>query len=303
MKGRIWLESEPGQGTVFHFTAALGAPTEAPRADAHPLAGVSALVVDPSCSSGEDLRDVLLRWGMKPVLYDDAARALAAFEVANRGGVPFDVVLLDREHACAGSFELLDQIRGSNRLSRIVVVTSSCDGCRAGDCRDSGVDAFISKPFDETYLERVLLNLMAGGAVDRPIHDAFVAPARAVGGGQSGESESRRSGPREAGSSCEHRERRPGGCERAFRRHFRRGVDGRTDAGDERLGGHGGNSRARAGVRRARADHRDDGARDERRHCHLPGQRHGWLRVEAFSDRGADQGVGARAGNYGHRKI
>jgi len=165
MGGRISVESEPGQGSVFHFTAALGKAADVP-ANKQSLAGVSVLVVDPSASSRASLGEVLRQFGMKPVLAADASGALAALE-----GAAFPLVLLDREKACPSRFELLDQIRRLDQAPRIVMITSARDGCLPEECRDSGVDAFVSKPVEESYLERVLHNLVNGVAVDRPTCD------------------------------------------------------------------------------------------------------------------------------------
>jgi CheY-like chemotaxis protein len=175
MKGRIWLESEPGRGTVFHFTAelAMAAPDSLPGR--HPLAGVSVLLVDPSASSRENLRAILMGLEMSPAVYGDAPSALEAFEAANQTSAPFSIVVLDRPNGCPGKFELLDQIMLRNEVSRIVVTSSRCDACHPKECRSAGVDAFVSKPIDESYLERVLRNLVEDIEMERPTCDQMQA--------------------------------------------------------------------------------------------------------------------------------
>jgi two-component system sensor histidine kinase/response regulator len=182
MHGHLEVESEPGQGTVFHFTVALEtALPDSPSGDQTP-AGVSALVVDPSAPSRAVLGEILLRMGVQPSFYDDAPSALAAFTGANHGGGPFPIVLVDRENVCPTNFELLDLIRQMNQASHIVVMTSAASSGQPEECRFAGVDAYVSKPIDEPNLERVLRNLVDGASVDRPACDQPTADFARNGG-------------------------------------------------------------------------------------------------------------------------
>jgi two-component system, sensor histidine kinase and response regulator len=112
---------------------------------------------------------------MSPAVYGDAPSALEAFEAANQTSAPFSIVVLDRPNGCPGKFELLDQIMLRNEVSRIVVTSSRCDACHPKECRSAGVDAFVSKPIDESYLERVLRNLVEDIEMERPTCDQLQA--------------------------------------------------------------------------------------------------------------------------------
>ena len=90
MSGRIWVESEPGHGSRFRFTARFGiasaAPPLAPPADAN-LTGIPVLIVDDDDATRRVLAETVTRWGMKPSVaasprdadrYAPAGRALRA---------------------------------------------------------------------------------------------------------------------------------------------------------------------------------------------------------------------------------
>src|ERR1035438_7590074 len=78
--GHIWVESEMGKGSAFHFTANFAIP-DAPRvkaalAEPESLHGLNVLVVDDNPTTRRILYETLLRWQMKPVLADSASMAL-----------------------------------------------------------------------------------------------------------------------------------------------------------------------------------------------------------------------------------
>jgi two-component system sensor histidine kinase/response regulator len=172
MGGRIWVDSAPGAGSTFTFTARF-APTEAApeNPDAYAdLDGVSVLIVDDNATNRRLLAATTSRWGMKPMGVDGGVRALAALTSMRTSGQPFRLVLLDLHMPGLDGFEVAEKIRQDQSLagSTIMMLTSSQRKSDTERCRQLGVSTFLVKPIRQAELRE---------SVARALRDPAPAPA------------------------------------------------------------------------------------------------------------------------------
>ncbi|MGB7343973.1 MAG: response regulator [Pirellulaceae bacterium] len=158
MNGEVWVESEEGKGSVFHFTAQFGlsknpASGKVPL-DIERLRGLRILVVDDNLTNCRLLQDLLTNWNMKPTAVTSGRDAMVSMEHAFAEGKPFSLVLTDNMMPGMDGFSLVEQIRQRPELvgSTLMMLSSADRGEDALRCQELGVDAYLSKPVRRTEL-------------------------------------------------------------------------------------------------------------------------------------------------------
>ena len=186
MGGRLWIESEPGEGSIFHFTATFDlAAVSGVGRDTASLADRRVLIVDDNPVNRRILDAQVRSWAMVPSAVDGGQAAIDALTAAARRGRPFDLVLLDANMPGLDGFAVAEQASSRPELAGSTIMMLSSSGLESdvARCRALGVAAYLTKPIKASDLLEAMTRAVGGAATARtPARPGpkVTAPARLI---------------------------------------------------------------------------------------------------------------------------
>ncbi len=188
MNGRLWVESEPGRGSCFHFTVSLGVARQAsePLVPEPSLAGVHVLLVDDNAANLRILLEMLCQWRMNPATASNAREALSMLRRSYETNDHFSLVVTDVHMPEIDGFGLSARIRDMPTFSDtlIVMLTSGETPGDAERSRELGVSQYLTKPVRRADLRAAILQALTGQTAPKPydaaraLHSPSASPSR-----------------------------------------------------------------------------------------------------------------------------
>jgi CheY-like chemotaxis protein len=168
MGGEIWVESEPGQGTTFSFSANFGLGRKTVKKRLVPssdLRGMKVLVVDDSATSRNILRDILESFSFEVTLEASGKEGLEEIQKADMDQ-PYELVLMDWKMPGLDGLEASERIKNHQTLSKIpaiILVTAYGREEIMQQAEQIGLEGFLIKPVSPSVLFDTIMQALGEG--------------------------------------------------------------------------------------------------------------------------------------------
>ncbi len=187
MGGDIGVESEPGRGSAFRFSAMFGCLQEGSEGECptpHDWAGRKVLIVDDNEIARIVLSEQIRSFNLAPVAVASGAEAIAELRRAAANGA-YDLVLMDWKMPGMDGIETARRIREDasiGRLPMIVMVSAFGREEVVKKSQQAGIDTFLIKPVNTSLLFDTLRGAFGDDRLETPPASAPASTTPCFGG-------------------------------------------------------------------------------------------------------------------------
>lgn len=151
MQGRIWVDSQAGQGSTFSFIAEFGVAANQAKpqpALLHHVRNLPVLVVDDNSTNRRIMQEMLRNWGMQSTLTESGPAAIVAVDEAQRRGHPFRLALLDFHMPDMTGLQFAEHLSSQPNWCRfpMLMLSSSLTTFDTERLKSVGISHFLRKP-------------------------------------------------------------------------------------------------------------------------------------------------------------
>ena len=175
MGGEIGVESEPGEGSTFWFTARLEKQPEGASITPYRRDDLRVLVVYDNEANRKIVHEQVISWGMKNGMAEDGQSALKILRRAAEEGEPYDLAVVDLQMPKMDGMELASRIKADPSIAstRLILLTSLGLRGEAEQARRVGFGGYLTKPVRQSKLFDTIATVMSqpAGKVSAPKHD------------------------------------------------------------------------------------------------------------------------------------
>ena len=167
MKGKIWVESQPGKGSTFYFEVEFDKPQEEFKPseidEKKNINGLRILAVDDNATNRLILKEILSGWGAEITVASTGKEALELLDEARGERKPFQIVILDYRMPQMDGFTVAEEIRKREPGTHDTIIMMLTSESRYGDiarARKLGLSGYILKPIKRVDLFQAITAIL-----------------------------------------------------------------------------------------------------------------------------------------------
>jgi two-component system, sensor histidine kinase and response regulator len=165
MNGEIWVESEPGQGSTFSFTAVFKEQVDQKQKIVNypdDLKGMKVLVVDDNATAREIICEMLESFSFRAFQAPSGEEAINDLEKAQKADDPFKLVIMDWKMPGMDGLQTTESIHNHKELSQIpsILMLTAYSHDKIPQKADiTGIHSFLLKPVNPSLLFDAIISV------------------------------------------------------------------------------------------------------------------------------------------------